>query len=303
MVATAAEEMKITAIAPWFGGKRNLAGRIVAALGKHRAYWEPFCGSMAVLLAKEPSSFETVNDLHGDLINLARVLADETAAIDLYSRLSRLVMHETLFHEAAARWHERGQIAAGDHGDVARAYDFMICSWFGRNGVAGTQSYHQGFCVRYTKNGGHAATRWRSAVDSIPAWHERLRAVTILNRCAFQLLERIEDADGVALYADPPYIEKGAEYVHDFGNNCEGCRRVHTHDELAVLLGRFKRTRVVVSYYAHADIERLYPPANWAVHEIEVSKAMASQGKRDKANDVRARELLIVNGSMGGGLF
>lgn len=302
-MATAASEMKITAIAPWFGGKRNLAERIVAALGKHRAYWEPFCGSMAVLLAKEPSSFETVNDLHGDLINLARVLAGETTALELYRRLSRLVMHETLFHESAARWHERGHRAASEHGDISRAYDFMICSWFGRNGVAGTASYNQGFCVRYTKNGGHAATRWRSAVDSIPAWHERLRSVTILNRCAFQLLERIEDADGVALYADPPYIEKGAEYVHDFGNNCEGCGRVHTHDELAALLGRFKRTRVVVSYYAHADIERLYPPANWAAHEIEVSKAMASQGKRDKANDVRARELLIVNGSMGGGLF
>lgn len=42
----------ITAIAPWFGSKRTLAPRIVAELGSHRAYWEPFCGSMAVLLAK-----------------------------------------------------------------------------------------------------------------------------------------------------------------------------------------------------------------------------------------------------------
>ncbi len=45
-------EAKITAIAPWFGGKRTLAPRIIEALGKHTAYWEPFCGSMAVLLAK-----------------------------------------------------------------------------------------------------------------------------------------------------------------------------------------------------------------------------------------------------------
>jgi len=64
-------EMKIKAIAPWFGGKRNLAPRIVELLGKHRVYWEPFCGSMAVLMAKLPCVMETVNDLHADLINLA----------------------------------------------------------------------------------------------------------------------------------------------------------------------------------------------------------------------------------------
>ena len=70
--------MKIKALAPWFGSKRNLAPEIVRELGKHRKYDEPFCGSAAVLLAKEPATCETVNDLHGDLINLARVVKDET---------------------------------------------------------------------------------------------------------------------------------------------------------------------------------------------------------------------------------
>lgn len=41
-------QAEITAIAPWFGAKRNLADRIVESVGKHVAYWEPFCGSMAV---------------------------------------------------------------------------------------------------------------------------------------------------------------------------------------------------------------------------------------------------------------
>ena len=67
--------MKITAIAPYFGGKRNLAPRIVAEFGPHRAYWEPFVGSCAVLFAKPRIAFETVNDLHGDLVTLAMVLA------------------------------------------------------------------------------------------------------------------------------------------------------------------------------------------------------------------------------------
>lgn len=41
-----AATMKISAIAPWFGSKRTLAPRIVEVLGEHRAYWEPFCGSL-----------------------------------------------------------------------------------------------------------------------------------------------------------------------------------------------------------------------------------------------------------------
>lgn len=59
-------EAKIKALSPWFGSKRNLAPRIVEAVGKHSAYWEPFAGSIAVLLAKPVVTMETVNDLHGD---------------------------------------------------------------------------------------------------------------------------------------------------------------------------------------------------------------------------------------------
>lgn len=276
----------ITALAPWFGGKRILAPEIVKELGPHSAYWEPFCGSCAVLFAKESSSSETVNDQYGDLINLARVVANRETAEQLYDHLMRYIMHEDLFHEAAARWRERGYQPAPEVPDALLAVDFMVCSWFGRNGVAGTLSYNQGFCVRYTKNGGHAATRWRSTVDSIPEWHHRLRGVTILNRDAFQLLERIEDAKGVAVYIDPPYIEKGAKYIHDF--NPEDHRR------LAELLCRFKKTRVVVSYYEHPLLAELYP--KWTKRNCEVTKSLVNQGMRDKGGAVKAPEVLLMNG-------
>lgn len=278
----------VTAIAPWFGGKRRLAPRIVAELGPHVAYWEPFCGSLAVLLAKEPTAAETVNDLHGELINLARVLSSESHALDLYGRLARFVLHEDLFHEAVARYRARGYQPAPDMPDVDRACEMMICSWFGRNGVAGTISYNQGFSVRYTKNGGHSATRWRSCVESIPAWHQRLRGVTILNRDAFELLEKIDDQAGTVLYVDPPYLEKGASYIHDFVPA--------DHDRLAQALGRFSRARVVVSYYDHWRVRQLY--RGWTVVACPVTKALVNQGARMRqTKPVQAPELLIVNGA------
>jgi len=285
-VTTATEDMKIRAISPWFGSKRTLAPKIIEELGPHRAYWEPFCGSMAVLLAKEPSSFETVNDLHGDLINMARVLADESTAVDMYGRLSRMLMHEDVFRSAAEQFRARGHTAADETPDTTRAVNFFVCSWMGRNGVAGTQSYNQGFCVRYTKNGGHAGTRFQSCVQSIPAWHERLRRVTILNRDGLSLLERIEDAPGVSIYCDPPYLVKGASYVHDFASE--------DHQRLASALCRFERTRVVVSYYDHPLLETMYP--GWTIRKVYTNKALVNQGMRDQKGATVAPEVLLING-------
>lgn len=280
-------EMAITAIAPWFGGKRNLAPAIIQELGPHRSYWEPFCGSMAVLLAKPVASMETVNDLHGDLVNLARVVQREDLAIDLYGRLARTLMHEELMHAAASRCRSRGNAPACEEPDTDRAYDYMLCAWMGRNGVAGTQSYNQGFCVRYTQNGGHSAKRWVSAVESIPAWHQRLRAVTILNRDGFRLIERIEDSPNTVVYCDPPYVEKGAKYVHDFACG--------DHERLATLLQRFRRARVIVSYYEHESLLSLYPGWTFVPLAAKKSLGLGSNGRAAKAP-----EILIINGPSAG---
>lgn len=285
--------MQIGAIAPWFGSKRTLARRIVAALGPHRAYWEPFCGSMAVLLAKEPATMETVNDLHGDLINLARVVQAEDTAVDLYGRLARTLMVEKLFKDEALAWKANGHSPAPEMPDLERAYRFFICSWMGMNGVAGTQSYNQGFCARFTKNGGHSGTRFCAAVDSIPWWHSRLSTVTILTRDAFMLLDKIEDAPGVVIYCDPPYLTKGAKYVHDFESE--------DHAQLATALGRFKQTRVVVSYYEHPRLAELYH--GWQQVDCTVAKSLVASGKRDANNAARAPEVLLVNDRSSGDLF
>lgn len=284
----AVKKMKISAVAPWFGSKRTLAPEIVRELGPHRKYDEPFCASCAVLFAKEVASCETVNDLHGDLINLCRVLKDRETAVALYARLSRFIMHEEIFHEAAERCKSQGRLPSPETPDVDRAEDFMICSWYGRNGVAGTESYNQGFCVRYTANGGHAATRWTSAVESIPAWHHRLRAVTILNRDAFELLSRYDDDPAAVIYCDPPYIEKGAKYVHDFTPD--------DHRRLAESLKRFRAARVVVSYYDHPLLSELYP--DWTIRRIDVTKALVNQGARMRTTEkpVKAVECLLING-------
>lgn len=288
-------EMKIKALAPWFGAKRNLAGEIIAELGEHRVYWEPFCGSMAILLSKPGCVMETVNDLHGDLTNLARVIKDPIEGPRLYRRLRRTLMCEGLFHESSEVIKATDEVADFD---PERAYHYFVVSWLGRNGVAGTGSYNANFCVRYTANGGHAATRWRGAVESIPAWRDRMLNVTILRRDAFELIPRIDDVPGTVIYVDSPYIVKKSTYLHDFGQvsrqGIDHKKKIEKHRLLATELKRFEHTRIVVSYYDHPLLDELYP--GWTKRHLKATKALVSQGQRDKSGAVKAPEVLLING-------
>lgn len=69
--------MKIKALAPWFGGKRNMAERIVRELGEHRVYWGLCCGSLAVEMVKPPANMET---------DTVRVLYAETGSTTTINR-------------------------------------------------------------------------------------------------------------------------------------------------------------------------------------------------------------------------
>lgn len=284
-------EASTTAIVPWFGSKRQLADRIVLALGEHRCYLEPFCGSMAVLLSKPVATLEIVNDLHGDLINLARHIQSPATSNTLLERLQRTLVGPDLWQDAA-------KVIRGEpfEATLDRAAAYFVYSWQGRNGSAGSNGGNN-FCVRYTSEGGSPGTRFRNTVECIPDWFERLRAVTILNMDAFELLEKFEDKDGTAIYCDPPYLVKGAKYTHDFDkpfpHPSNKRRKISGHELLAMRLKRFKHTRVVVSYYQHPELETLYP--GWRQVEIEVTKSLVQQGRRGREGATKATEVLLCN--------
>lgn len=280
--------MKITAIAPWFGSKRTMAPEIVRQLGPHRAYFGLGCGSLAVELEKPECSQETVCDLHGDITNLARVLQDETSAVALYARLERTIPAEQLFKESQDYCNEN---EVKEYADPDRAYHFFFQSWLGRNGVAGTvRGSDVQLAVRWTSGGGSPAIRFRSAVESIPWWHARLRNILVLRRCMFKVADSIEDEDRTSIYCDPPYLLGGARdgascYVHEFAAD--------DHVRLAKVLGRFKKARVVVSYYADSRLAAMYP--GWTILDRTRAKNLSVQGRRGAVKR-DAPEVLLVNG-------
>ena len=298
--------MKIKAIVPYFGGKRTLARIIVEELGPHRSYFEPFCGSCAVLLDKPIVPIETVNDRHGDLINLAMVLASDHWD-DLYQAVDRTLISEELTRsiqrDCSVDFMPAESPSAVTEIHWKRAALYMALSWMTRNGVAGTARTSYQIAVRYTQGGGSPGIRWRAAVDSVPAWHDRLKAVIIMQRDAFPMLERISDEEGVAIYVDPPYFTStrgsgdSSRYRYDFeqiDNPLIGAK--DDHERLADILNRFTRARVVVSYYAHSRLKKLYVDRGWTLREVETTKNLAAMNKRGLVGGTKAPEVLLMNG-------
>jgi DNA adenine methylase len=310
------EAPKIKAIAPWFGGKRTMAPLIVAELGKHTQYFEPFCGSMAVLFAKEPSQKETVNDLHCDLINLAHVIADEKMGAELYDRLQRALFSEALLEQARDKLADM-PLTEREHTQTSqclmeeRAYWYFLASWFGRNGTAGTARVDYQLAVRWTKNGGSPTVRWNNAVESLPWWHRRLKNVVILSRDAFNIIDRLEDVKETAIYVDPPYHGnsrsgnqkngRGGVYQHEF--NHDNPLFGNDHARLAKILRGYRKARIVVSYYDCPEIRQLYEGWTFIDHtrRRHLPNMNTSYPRTDGAPSPGSKmkdapEVLIING-------
>ena len=168
--------MILSAPLPWFGSKRTLAPEIVKHFGPHDTYYEPFCGSCAVLFAKSPSRLEVASDKHSDVINLLKCLREEKQDRAIWEFVERMPVSETMFAEAAERM--KSPIEDEYYCDQFRAIDFLVVSWQGPSGLAGTKNKPR-FAKRNTASGGSTAARWRNVGQSIPAWHERLRNVEL----------------------------------------------------------------------------------------------------------------------------
>lgn len=273
-------------ILSYFGAKREMAPQIVAHFGPHMQYWEPFSGSLSVLLAKPECRHEIVSEKNPDVANLLRCLSDETQSLWLWSCASRFPVSETAFQEAAGRLAEpmtSGQIGRGT---PSRALDFLLVSWQGPSGLAGTTRKPR-FAVRNTTTGGTVAARWKAVAESIPDWHERLRNVEFRCKDAFELMDAVPDQCVTLAYLDPPYTfdsRTAGRYAHDF--------TAEDHERLAAASKRFTRTKVVVSLYDSPEANRLY--AGWAKVPVAAPRKLGhtTGGTQDR---VEAGEVLFIN--------
>jgi DNA adenine methylase len=256
---------------PYFGGKQILAPRIVDLLPPHQHYVEPYCGSLAVLLAKPPSPMETVNDLDCDLVTFWRVLRDRP---DELMRVCALTPHSRAEYQASS------VTADGDEVEVARRVWVKLTQ--GRGGVTVKSGWR-----RYVKPTG--ATGMPAYLDGyvtrMAGVTQRLHQVSLECRPALDVITDYGQHPEVLLYVDPPYLGStrgdGARggtsrYAHEMLGEAE-------HRDLAAAL-RGCAASVVLSGYPSDLYSDLYE--GWDRVEFAAGTGQSAKGEWSTRTEV-----------------
>jgi site-specific DNA-adenine methylase len=277
-------EMTITRLVPWFGANAANADVPARLLSDCRWVYIPFAGSMTEIPHFPAATQIMVSDKHDELICLATIVADEVENARLAERLAGKLLHPREI-EQAKEILERAR-AGGDSwlwGDGAGgrptpeecAEAFFVIAWMGRSGVSGTRGeLATSLALRYDAGGGDPVKRYRSAVESLEAWHQALRRCSFSRADAFEVLERLrhKDADqAIGIYADPPWPDDGDGYLHRF-SDADHRRLVRALESLP--------HRAVVRYGDHPLIRELYRPEAWTWHEV-TGRDQHRQGKAE----------------------
>lgn len=247
----------------WHGGKHYLAKRLVELMPDHVHYVEPYFGGGSVLLAKDPEGVsEVVNDLNGDLMRFWGVLKEPKLFEQFRRRVEATPFAEVEWRAAVV---ERHDLDEGHPVDRAVAF-FVQC----RQSMAGRMKSFAPLSRTRTRRGmNEQASAWISAVEGLPAVHERLRRVVILNRRALEVI-KTEDTPKTLFYLDPPYLHptRTAKSVYEYEMSVED------HKDLLRLVMDL-RGKVMLSGYPH----ELYDPLTdwgWTRHDFKIPNHAAT---------------------------
>jgi DNA adenine methylase len=233
----------------WYGGKFSHLDWLLPLLPKCRHYCEPFAGSAAVLINRNPSLIETYNDLDGEVCNFFRVLRDQK---------------DELVEAIGLTPFSREEFSIACELDVAqspleRARRFYVRARQVRTGLAQTASIGRWANCRDTSRAGMSGvvSRWLGAVEALPQIAERLLRVQIENRPAIDVIE-LYDSKETLFYCDPPY-------VHDTRGDSKAYAHEMTDEQHRVLADVLNRVQGMVAFsnYDCDLIKKLYPAKRW----------------------------------------
>jgi len=229
----------------WYGGKYSHLGWLLPLLPQMQHYCEPFGGSAAVLINREPSPVETYNDLDSEVVNFFRVLRDQKEALIEQIGLTPFSREE--FEQAIDEPME-------DLTEIERARRFYVLARQVRTGLAQKASSGRwAHCLLTSRAGmAGAVSRWLGAVEDLSLIAQRLLRVQIEHAPALEVIQRYDNPETL-LYCDPPYPHDSRgdnnAYAHEMTDE--------QHRELAGILHNVKG-KVALSSYDSRLMDELY---------------------------------------------
>lgn len=252
----------------WYGGKYNHLNWLLPLLPSAHHYCEPFGGSAAVLLNREPCPVETYNDLDGEVTNFFRVLRDQRQPLIEAIGLTPFSREE--FALAISR-------NGTELSEIERARLFFVRARQVRTGLAQKASLGRWANCKGTSRAGMAGavSRWLGSVGGLAPIALRLLRVQLENRPAIEVI-KLYDSDNTLFYCDPPYLHetRGDNKAYRFEMDDTA------HEQLAKVL-QGVRGKVAVSGYRCELMDQLY--AGWKCHEAKVKNCHSSKKPRTEA--------------------
>lgn len=253
-------------IAPYIGGKRNLARRLCALIEAtpHTTYAEAFVGMGGVFFRRRSRpKCELINDWSGDVANLFRCMrAHPGALVDLIA----LQLHSRAEFDRAEREDPTALT------DLQRAARFVYLQKTAFGGKVNGRNF--GVSV-----GRPAGFRAGAVGDDLLAAAKRLEGVTIEQLGWSEFIARYDRPD-VLFYLDPPYF--GCE--DDYGDGMFGRQEFGA---MAEQLGRLKG-RFILSLNDRPQVRDIF--AGFQVETVGTHYGLAGRGAQ------AASEVIITGG-------
>lgn len=229
----------------WYGGKFSHLDWLLPLLPYTHCYCEPFSGSGAVLLNRNPSPVETYNDIDGDVVNFFRMLRDRS--VDLIRAIALTPFSREEFHQAIS-----GSIQGISN--LERARRFYIRARQARTGLAQTATLGRWANCKNTSRAGMSGvvSRWLGGVEGLNEIAERLLRVQIENRPAVEVID-LYDSAVTLFYCDPPYLHETRGDSKAYGFEMD----LYQHRDLAQILNKCKG-KVALSGYRCDSMDTWY---------------------------------------------
>lgn len=242
------------------GSKWSMSQTIIELMPEHKAYLEPFAGSLAVFFNKDKCVLETINDIDGRLVNMyeqIRIHPEELANLCDFTLYSRKEFENSL------------EVSSDQLEDARR---MMVRCWFAIGGMVTRDSFKRNI----SWNGPYNTFEWNDVPRRIIEASRRLKDAQIECKDALDLIQE-NNRNDVLIYADPPYLGKtrtSKQYLNEYSEE--------QHIQLLEVLNNHKGPVLLSGYDSDIYQQHL---KGWFTVKQEVSVGITNLKKR-KAEEV-----------------
>lgn len=211
---------------------------------------------------------EIYNDLERNVYSLYKVLSNK----DLFIKFKEKC--DLIYYDEDLRKEFKYKLRTDDLNLVDRAFYFFYVNRTSHNGIGG---FSCNTVIR--RNMAKSISDMLSTIDMLPELHQRLSRVIVLNKNAFDIIEKYGDKENVFIQADPPYVQdtrSEARYDVDMTNE--------QHNQFIELCLKCK-CKILINGYDHPIYDKL-TDNGWEKIQFEVNTTSGTHKPKTKVETI-----------------